>query len=443
MPCVGMSWHRLAHLHKSSLSSITMSSLLYPDSLAPLTSAQGVSNPTTTKVTMPVTTTWTTAVPVSRLDVQITPRPNAEVFRQCRPPIYVALCSMGQRVSPITCLRHRVGRPRITSNWASVWVVGSAATVANSLWVANSNKNTGVATSRVLRVTITSKPCRISASFKWLRLPRKNGQNVVPNEDLVIICVVLLPAWPLCTPTRMMCPPLLFFLYLLRMVSTSMTKNLCYTYSSMWRSCRTRDVTFQISSTPFLINPTSDAFLTLPTSCQTSCLYLREGTLRHGILDNVWPTSSTTSKRTWLNTANLTSNSSSRGVSPSSPYLSLWLASIPFPTSPLLLLATGISVRTAWKLHDRQQTALRLALEHQSFSRRPGMAPLAIVPVTGWRQLHPTCGKFWQVPDSSFSVHGRQIPWENQHCLQVPRLLLAWLSGLLFQSHQIPLLPRQ
>ena len=183
MPRAGMSWHRLAHLRKSSLSSITMSSLLYPDSLAPLTSAQGVSNPTTTKVTMPVTTTWTTAVPVSRLDVQITLRPNAEVFRQCRPLIYVDLCSMGQRVSPITCLRHRVGRPWITSNWASVWVVGSAATVANSLWVANSNKNTGVATSRVLRVTITSKPCRISASFKWLRLPRKNGQNVVPTPQ--------------------------------------------------------------------------------------------------------------------------------------------------------------------------------------------------------------------------------------------------------------------
>ena len=26
------------------------------------------------------------------------------------------------------------------------------------------------------------------------------------NEDLVIVCVVLLPAWPLCTPTRTMCP---------------------------------------------------------------------------------------------------------------------------------------------------------------------------------------------------------------------------------------------
>ena len=46
-----------------------------------------------------------------------------------------------------------------------------------------------------------------------------------------------------------------------------------------------------------LINPTSDAFLTLPTSCQMSCLYLCDGTLRRGILDNVWPTSSTTSKR--------------------------------------------------------------------------------------------------------------------------------------------------
>ena len=142
MPSSGMSWRRLAHLHKSSSSSstvtaITMSSLLYPDSLAPPTSARGVSNPTTTKVTMPATTTRTTAVPVSRLDVQITPRPNAEVFRRCRPAIYVDLCSMGQSVSPIMCLRHRVGRPRITSNWASVWVVGSAATVANSLWVAH------------------------------------------------------------------------------------------------------------------------------------------------------------------------------------------------------------------------------------------------------------------------------------------------------------------
>ena len=126
-----------------------------------------------------------------------------------------------------------------------------------------------MATSRVLRVTVTSKPCHIGASFKWLRLPRKNGRNVVPNEDLVIVCVVLLPAWPPCTPTRTMCPPLLFFLHLLWMVSTSMTKNLRYTYSSTWRSCRTQDVTFQISSTPFLINPTSEAFLTLPTSCQT------------------------------------------------------------------------------------------------------------------------------------------------------------------------------
>ena len=90
--------------------------LLYPDSLAPPTSARGVSNPTTTKVTMPATTTQTTAVPVSRLDVQITPRPDAKVFRRCRPAIYVDLCSMGQPVSPITCLRHRVGRLRITSN---------------------------------------------------------------------------------------------------------------------------------------------------------------------------------------------------------------------------------------------------------------------------------------------------------------------------------------
>ena len=51
-----------------------------------------------------------------KLCLNVTLRPNAEVFRQCRPPIYVDLCSMGQRVSPITCLRHRVGRPRITSN---------------------------------------------------------------------------------------------------------------------------------------------------------------------------------------------------------------------------------------------------------------------------------------------------------------------------------------
>ena len=89
-----------------------------------------------------------------------------------------------------------------------------------------------------------------SASFKWLRLPRMNGRNVAPNEDLVVVCMVLLLAWPPCTPMRMMCPPLLFFLHLLWTVSTSMTKNLCYTYSSTWRPCRTRDVTFQILSWP-------------------------------------------------------------------------------------------------------------------------------------------------------------------------------------------------
>ena len=44
------------------------------------------------------------------------------------------------------------------------------------------------------------------------------------------------------------------------------------------------------------------------------------------------------------------SSSSSRGVSPSSRYSSLWLASNPFPTSPSPLLATRISVTTAWKL---------------------------------------------------------------------------------------------
>ena len=105
---------------------ITTSSLLYLDSLAPPTSAWGVSNPMTTKVPTPATTTQTTAVPISRLDVQITPRPNAEVYRQRRPAIHVDGHSMGQRVSPITCLKHRLGRPRITSNWASVRVVGSA-----------------------------------------------------------------------------------------------------------------------------------------------------------------------------------------------------------------------------------------------------------------------------------------------------------------------------
>ena len=114
-----------------------------------------------------------------------------------------------------------------------------------------------------------------------------------------------------------------------------------------------------------------------------------------------------------------------------------------FPHHHCLCLQLGSPSEPHGSWHDRQQTALRLVLEHQSFSRRPGMAPLAIIPVTGWRRLHPTCRQFWQVPVSSFSVHGRQIPWENQHCLQVPRLLLAWLSGLLFQSHQIPPLPRR
>ena len=80
----------------------TTSSLLYPDSLAPPTSARGVSNPTTTKVITPATTTQTTAVPVSRPDVQITLRPDAEVFRRRRPAIHVDGRSMGQRVSPKT-----------------------------------------------------------------------------------------------------------------------------------------------------------------------------------------------------------------------------------------------------------------------------------------------------------------------------------------------------
>ena len=151
---------------------------------------------------------------------------------------------MGQCVLPIMCLRHRVGRSRITSNRASVLVTGSAETVANSLWVANNNKNTGVATSRVLHATIALKPCCIGASFNWPRLLRKNRQNVVLNKDLVVVCVVLLLAWPPYTPTRTMCPPLLFFLHLLWMVSTSMTKNFCYMYSLTWRPCRTRDVMF-------------------------------------------------------------------------------------------------------------------------------------------------------------------------------------------------------
>ena len=154
--------------------------------------------------------------------------------------------SMGQCVSPIMCLRHRVGISRITSNRASVRVTGSLETVANSLWVANSNKNTGVATSHVLHATIALKPCCIGTSFNWPRLPRKNRQNVVLNKDLVVVCVVLLLAWPLYTPTRTMCPPLLFFLHLLWMVSTSMTKNLRYMYSLTWRPCRTRNVMFWI-----------------------------------------------------------------------------------------------------------------------------------------------------------------------------------------------------
>ena len=76
---------------------ITTSSRLYPDSLAPPTSARGVSNPTTTKVTMPAKRTQTTAVPVSRLDVWITPGPYAEVLvtqicNLCRRTFYGTVC---------------------------------------------------------------------------------------------------------------------------------------------------------------------------------------------------------------------------------------------------------------------------------------------------------------------------------------------------------------
>ena len=85
------------------MTAITMSSLLYPDSLAPPTSARGVSNPMTTKVTMPATTTQTTAVPVSGLDVQITQRPDAEVFRKLdrRRHQTIVQRAMGQRTKAV------------------------------------------------------------------------------------------------------------------------------------------------------------------------------------------------------------------------------------------------------------------------------------------------------------------------------------------------------
>ena len=115
----------------------------------------------------------------------------------------------------------------------------------------------------------------------------------------------------------------------------------------------------------------------------------------------------------------------------------------PFPHYHHLCLQAGSPSEPHGGWHDCQQTASRVVLEHQPLLRCPGMAPLATAPVTGWRQFHPTCRQFWQVPDSPFLVHCRWIPSENQHSLLVPRLLLAWLSGLLFQSHRIPPPPRR
>ena len=102
----------------------------------------------------------------------------------------------------------------------------------------------------------------------------------------------------------------------------------------------------------------------------------------------------------------------------------------PFPHYHHLCLQPGSPSEPHGGWHDCQQTASRVVLEHQLLLRCPGMAPLATAPVTGWRQFHPTCRQFWQVPDSPFLVHCRWIPSENQHGLRVPRLLLAWLSRL-------------
>ena len=60
-------------------------------------------------------------------------------------------------------------------------------------------------------------PCN-GASFKWLRLPRKNGRTSRQTKTW------LSSAWCCCR------------------------KNLRYTYSSTWRPCRTRDITFRILS---------------------------------------------------------------------------------------------------------------------------------------------------------------------------------------------------
>ena len=170
----------------------------------------------------------------------------------------------------------------------------------------------------VLHFTITLKPCRNSASFKWLRLPRKNGRNVAPNEDLVVVYVVLLPEKP----------PLHVFFDMEAMQDTG-----CHVLNLVMAETENDEhpVRFQEDS------------------------YMRDHF----------------------------SSSSSRGVSPSSRYSSLWLASNPFPTSPSPLLATRISVTTAWKLTRSPTNHPWVALEHESFLHRPGMGPLATAPVTG------------------------------------------------------------
>ena len=90
----------------------------------------------------------------------------------------------------------------------------------------------------------------------------------------------------------------------------------------------------------------------------------------------------------------------------------------PFPHYHHLCLQAGSPSEPHGGWHDCQQTAPRVVLEHQPLLRCPGMAPLATAPVTGWRQFHPTCRQFWQVPDSPFLVHCRWIPSENQHGLR-------------------------
>ena len=249
MPCASMSGYRLAHLHKSSSSSSTTTAITTSSLLYP----DSLAPPTSDRsVSNPMTTKVTTPATTTRTTAVLVSRLDA-------------------RTTP---------RPKA-----------------------------GVATSRVLPVTITSKPCCIGASFKWLRLPRKNGRNVAPNEDLVVVCVVLLPAWPPCTPTRTMCPPLLFFLHLLWMVSTSMTKNLCYTYSSTWRPCRTRDVTFRILSWPKPRMTSVQSASGETRACATSWSGWTRRRMRTAERSRCWPTISKgttvtlSSKSTIVNTA--------------------------------------------------------------------------------------------------------------------------------------------